>query len=138
MAFMHLPFDSTAGLDTEIMHTEGQVAILPAAHPFSSRPHLRMSEIAALPDLPLARWPNPDGTYLEGPGAQIQNLTQLFQLIALGRTTATLPESASVDLRGDLTAVPILDAPIVTTVIAWPAHSRSRAVADLVRAATRL
>jgi hypothetical protein len=34
--------------------------------------------------------------------------------------------------------VPVLDAPTVTTVIAWPPHSRSKAVADLVRTATRL
>jgi hypothetical protein len=34
--------------------------------------------------------------------------------------------------------VPVLDAPTVTTVIAWPPHSRSRAVADLVRTATSL
>ena len=40
--------------------------------------------------------------------------------------------------RGDLAAVPVLDAPPVTTVIAWPPHSRSLAVAGLVRAATRL
>jgi hypothetical protein len=32
----------------------------------------------------------------------------------------------------------VLDAPKVTTVIAWPPHSRSIAVADLVRTATRL
>jgi hypothetical protein len=32
----------------------------------------------------------------------------------------------------------VLDAPAVTTVIAWPPHSRSRAVAGLVQAATRL
>jgi hypothetical protein len=30
------------------------------------------------------------------------------------------------------------DAPAVTTVIGWPPLSRSRAVADLVRVATRL
>jgi len=68
----------------------------------------------------------------------VRNLTQLFQLIALGRTMAIIPESASVDLRRDLVAVPVLDAPVVTTVIAWPQLSRSRAVADLIRAATRL
>jgi len=34
--------------------------------------------------------------------------------------------------------VPVMDAPVVTTVIAWPPHSRSREVADLVRVATRL
>lgn len=47
-----------------------------------------------------------------------------------------IPESASVDLRRDLVAVPVLDAPVVTTVIAWPQLSRSRAVADLIRVAT--
>lgn len=40
--------------------------------------------------------------------------------------------------RRDLAAVPVLDAPPVTTVIAWPPHSRLRAVADLIRVATRL
>jgi hypothetical protein len=84
----------------------------------------------------MARWPDPDGTYPDGPGAEVRNLTQLYQLIALGRTTVILAESCRTDLRQDLTAVPVLDAPAVTTVIAWPPHSRSRAVADLVRAAT--
>jgi LysR family transcriptional regulator, benzoate and cis,cis-muconate-responsive activator of ben and cat genes len=138
VALLHLPFDSTTGLDTETLHAEGQVAILPAAHPLAGRSHLRMSEVTALPELPMARWRCPDGTYPEGPGPEVGSLTQLFQLIALGRTTAVIPESASADLRHDLAAVPVLDAAAVTTVIAWPEHSRSRAVAGLVRAATRL
>jgi len=49
-----------------------------------------------------------------------------------------LPESARAHLRDDLVAVPVVDAPTVTTVIAWPPHSRSRALADLVRTASRL
>jgi len=138
VALLHLPFDSTTGLDTETLHAERQVAILPAAHPLAGRPHLRMAEVTALLELPMARWPCPDGTYPEGPGPEVGSLTQLFQLIALGRTTAVIPESASADLRHDLAAVPVLDAAAVTTVIAWPEHSRSRAVAGLVRAATRL
>ena len=138
VALLHLPFDSTTGLDTEALHAEAQVAILPAVHPLAGRPHLSMAEVTALPELPLARWPSPDGTYPEGPGGEVRSLTQLFQLIALGRTTAVTPESASADLRHDLAAVPVLDAATVTTVIAWPAHSRSRAVADLVRTAIHL
>lgn len=43
--------------------------------------------------------------------------------------------SAAVDLRRDLVAVPVTDAPPVTTVLAWPPESRSRPVADLVRVA---
>jgi LysR family transcriptional regulator, benzoate and cis,cis-muconate-responsive activator of ben and cat genes len=138
VALLHLPFDSTTGLDTEALGTEGQVAILPAAHPLTGRSHLRMAEVTALPELPPARWPFTDGTYPEGPGPEVRNLTQLFQLVALGRTTVIMPASTSVDLRHDLAAVPLLDAATVTTVIAWPEHSRSRAVADLVGTAMRL
>jgi DNA-binding transcriptional LysR family regulator len=86
----------------------------------------------------MARWPEPGGTCPEGPGAEVRNLTQLFQLIALGRTTVIIPESAGADLREDLTTVPVVDAPPVTTVIAWPPQSRLRAVAELVRVATDL
>ncbi|WP_329347343.1 LysR family transcriptional regulator [Streptomyces sp. NBC_01261] len=138
VALLHLPFDSTAGLDTETLYTEGQVAILPTSHPLAGRSQLQVAEVTALPELPVARWPDPGGTYPEGPGAEVRNLTQLFQLIALGRTTAIMPESAGTDLRRDLTAVPVLDAPPVTTVIAWPSQSRLRAVADLIRIATGL
>lgn len=138
VALLHLPFDSAAGLDTETLNTEGQVAILPASHPLAGRSQVRMADVTALPDLPMARWPRPDGSYPEGPGAEVRNLTQLFQLIALGRTTVVIPESSGADLRRDLAAVPVLDAPPVTTVIAWPPHSRLRAVADLIRVATHL
>lgn len=55
VALLHLPFDSAAGLDTEILHSEGQVAILPAAHPLASRSQVRMAEVTSLPELPMAR-----------------------------------------------------------------------------------
>ncbi len=136
VALMHLPFDSTAELDTQHLRSEGQVAVLPVAHPLVDRGHLRSADVTARPDLPLARWPRPDGGYPDGPGAEIRNLTQLFQLIGLGRTTAIVPESTCTDLRHDLAAVPVVDAPVVTTVIAWPPNSRSRALADLIRLAS--
>ncbi|WP_041842234.1 LysR family transcriptional regulator [Actinoplanes friuliensis] len=138
VALLHQPFEATAGLDTEVLSTEGQVAILPSSHPLAGRAQLRTAEVNSLPELPLARWPGPDGVYPEGPGAEVHNQTQLFQLIALGRTTAIMPESCRVNLLEGLTAVPVPDAPTVTTVIAWPPHSRSRALADLVRVATRV
>jgi DNA-binding transcriptional LysR family regulator len=138
VALLHRPFDSMVGLDTEELSTEGQVAILPAGHPVAGRGHVRMADVAELPGLPMPRWPCADGTYPDGPGPEVRDNAQLFQLIALGRTAAVLPESSRVHLREDLAAVPVLDAPAVTTVIAWPPHSRSRAVAGLVQAATRL
>ncbi len=138
VGLLHRPFDSTAGFDTEELRTEGQVLVLPAGHPFSVRPHVRLADATTLPGLPMPRWPRLDGTYPEGPGPKIRDSAQLYQLIALGRASAVLPESCRTHLRDDLAAVPVLDAPTVTTVIAWPPHSRSRAVAGLVRAATRL
>jgi DNA-binding transcriptional LysR family regulator len=138
VALLHRPFDSTAGLDTEELGTEGQVAVLPAGHPLTARAHVHMADITGLPGLPLPRWPDPDGTYPPGPGPQVRDHAQLLQLVALGRACSVSPESCRSRLHDDLAAVPVLDAPKVTTVIAWPPHSRSRAVADLVRTATRL
>jgi DNA-binding transcriptional LysR family regulator len=138
VALLHQPFDSTAGLDTEELCTEGQVVVLPAGHPLTVRAHLRMADVTALPGLPLPRWPGRDGRYPDGPGPQARDHTQLCQLIALGRASAVLPESCRPQLGRDLAAVPVLDAPTVTTVIAWPPYSRSRALAGLIRAATQL
>lgn len=136
VALLHTPFDTTAGLDTEELRTEEQVVVLPAAHPLATRSQLRTAEVTELPGLPLPRWPGRDGTYPDGPGPKVRDHAQLLQLIALGRASAILPESCRARLGDDLAAVPLADAPSVTTVIAWPPHSRSAAVAGLVRTAT--
>ncbi|MEU9119956.1 LysR family transcriptional regulator [Streptomyces sp. NPDC048506] len=138
VALLHRPFDSTVGFDTEELRTEGQVVILPAGHPLTARTHVRLTDVTELPGLPMPRWPGRDGTYPDGPGPQVRDHAQLLQLTALGRACWIAPESCRAQLRDDLAAVPVLDAPTVTTLIAWPPHSRSRAVAGLVQAATRL
>ncbi|MFE7512325.1 LysR family transcriptional regulator [Streptomyces sp. NPDC057540] len=138
VALLQRPFDSTVGLDTEELRTERQVLVLPAGHPLADRPHVSMAEVTARTGLPLPRWPRRDGGYPDGPGPPVRDHTQLFQLIALGRACAVVPESLRAGLRDGHATVPVPDAPAVTTVIAWPPHSRSRAVADLVRTATRL
>ncbi|MGW7099363.1 LysR family transcriptional regulator [Streptomyces sp. NPDC054838] len=138
VALLHRPFDSTAGFHTEELGTQSQVVVLPAGHPLTARAHVHMADITGLPGLPLPRWPDPDGSYPPGPGPQVRDQAQLLQLVALGRACALSPESCRAQLHDDLAAVPVLDAPTVTTVIAWPPHSRSTAVADLVRTATRL
>ncbi|GAA1019848.1 LysR family transcriptional regulator [Acrocarpospora pleiomorpha] len=137
VALMHTPFNSLAGFDSEELMTEGQVAILPAAHPLAARASLSLADVSDVPGLPLARWPS-YGTYPPGPGPEIRDQTQLAQLIALGRTVAVLPDSARAWLWAEHTAVPLTDAPPVVTHIAWPAHSRSLALAGLIRTATRL
>jgi DNA-binding transcriptional LysR family regulator len=138
VALLHQPFDSTTGLDFKVLRTEGQVLVLPAGHPLSTREHLSMAEAADLPGLPLPRWPNPDGSYPDGPGPEVHDHTQLLQLVALGRAAVVVPESTRAQLRHEFAVVPVPDAPQVTTVIAWPPHSRSSAVAGLVRAASQL
>lgn len=138
VAILHRPFDDVSGFDTETLTVEDQVLILPAGHPASSATSLTVAEATSLPDLPTPRWPNLDGTYPDGPGPELRDLTQVLQLVRLGRTAIVLPESAQANLRDGLAVVPLADAPQVTTVIAWPPHSTSLGVAGLVRTATRL
>jgi DNA-binding transcriptional LysR family regulator len=137
VALLHVPYNSLAGFDSEELLTEGQVAILPSVHPLAARATLTMADISDVPGLPLPRWPS-HGTYPPGPGPEVHDLTQLAQLIALGRTLAVVPESARAWLWGEHTAVPVTDAPPVVTCIAWPPHSRSLALAQLIRTAVRL
>ncbi|PRY16685.1 LysR family transcriptional regulator [Kineococcus rhizosphaerae] len=136
VALLHLPMDSTAGFDAEELLVEDQVAVLPAGHPLSARDHLELADLTGLPDLPLPRWPRPDPNLPEPTGPEIRDHLQLLQLVALRRTCAILPPSAIPFPREGIALVPLVDAVRVTTAIAWPAHSRSRAVAALVRTAT--
>jgi DNA-binding transcriptional LysR family regulator len=137
VALMHTPFDSLAGFDSEKLLTEASIAILPARHPLATRKTLNMADMTDLPDLPLARFSR-HGTYPPGPGPEIHDQTQLAQLIALGRTAAVFPDSARAWLWAEHAAVPLTDAPPVVTHIAWPAHSRSLALAGPIRTATQL
>ena len=138
VALVHRPFDSLAGFDSEELLTEDQVAVLPAGHPLAARTSLTMAEVIDVPDLPIARWPRQDGTYPPGPGPEIRDQSQLAQLIALGHTLVVMPDDARAGLWPEHAAVPLTDAPRVTTLLAWPAHSRSLAVAQLIRTATQL
>ncbi|SDE61592.1 DNA-binding transcriptional regulator, LysR family [Blastococcus fimeti] len=138
VALLHRPFDDTSGLDVEELLTEGQVAVLPAGHPLTAHRELRLADLDDVPDLPHPRWPGPDGSYAAGRGPEVRDSTQLLQLVSLGRTLMVVPGSVRAQLGEGVVAVPVVDAPEVTTVIAWPPHSRSRAVAGLVQAALRL
>jgi LysR family transcriptional regulator, benzoate and cis,cis-muconate-responsive activator of ben and cat genes len=131
VALLHLPFDETVGFDFEQLHSEGQVALLPIGHPLAKRKRLSISDLEAVPGLPLPRWPEPDGSFAEGEGPAVRDYVQLLQLISLGRACAIVPES-SPRLGTSIAVVPVRDAHVVATVIAWPPHSRSRAVAELV------
>ncbi|WP_367124856.1 LysR family transcriptional regulator [Streptomyces phytohabitans] len=137
-ALLHPLYSSLAGFDSEEVLTEEQVVVLPAGHPLAARTSLTLAEVADVPGLPAARWPLRDGGYPPGPGPEVRDLSQLAQLIALGRTSTVIPASARAWLWTAHSAVPLVDAPSVTTHIAWPPQSRSRPLAALVRTAVGL
>ncbi len=138
VALMHRPVDDLAGLDTQDLLTEGQVAIVPAAHPLAARHRVTMSDVVDVPDLPMARWPRLDGTYPDGPGPEVRSQAQLAQLVALGRTLLVIPASSRAWQWPEHAAVPVTDAPMVTTVLAWPAHTGSAALDGLRETAAAL
>ncbi len=137
VAIVHAPFDVMTGLDSVEILTEGQVAILPASHPLALRSSLTMAEVSDVPDLPIARWPRHDHTYPPGPGPEVRSQSQLAQLVALGRTLLVIPASSRAWQWPEHVAVPVLDAPLATTLLAWPAGVRSAALTELVETAER-
>ena len=138
VAILHRPFDDLSGFDVDTLSVENQFLVLPAGHPASRLTSLTVAEATSIPDLPTPRWPHLDGTYPDGPGPELRDLTQVLQLVRLGRAAIVLPDSARVNLGEGLAVVPLSDALPVTTVIAWPPHSTSTGVAGLVRAAARV
>ncbi|WP_235026640.1 LysR family transcriptional regulator [Dietzia lutea] len=125
VAIIHRPVDDLAGFETRDFLTEGQVAINPAGHPLAARTELGMEGIRYVPDLPLARWPRLDGTYPEGPGPEVRTQSAIAHLVALGRALLVIPASSRAWQWPRHAAVPVVDAPEITTVLAWPAHRRS-------------
>ncbi len=133
VALMHRTYDDLTGFDTEDLRTEDQVAILPRTHPLAARESLVQADLRDLPDLPAARWPRPDGSYPDGPGPEVRSQAQLAQLVALSRTVIVIPRSSRTLQWPEHVAVPVVDAVLATTVVAWPAGSTSPDVARVVR-----
>jgi DNA-binding transcriptional LysR family regulator len=132
VALLHRPWDDLSGFDVEDLVAERQVAIVPRRHRLAGRSAATLADLAGEPR---PRWPGmppPPGPA----GPDIRDGSQLLEFVALGRVVAVLPDSVRGRLRPDLVAVPLLDAPPSTVVVAWPERSRSLATAAFVRAAT--
>ncbi|MCC8907393.1 LysR family transcriptional regulator [Curtobacterium sp. GD1] len=138
VAVMHRPFDDFTGIESVDLYSEPQVAIVPASHPLADRRSLTMAEVSSVPDLPMARWPLADWTYPPGPGPEVHSQSQLAQLVALGRTLLVIPRSSRAWQWPEHVAVPVLDAPLATTVLGWPVGRETPAVARLVATGLRI
>ncbi|GAA1546241.1 LysR family transcriptional regulator [Brevibacterium picturae] len=138
VAIMHRPVDDLVGFDTVDLCTEDQVVIVPAAHPLARRNEVTLAELQNDHSVPLARWPRLDGTYPNGPGPEVRTQSQIAQLVALGKALLVIPASSRAWQWPEHAAVTVTDAPRVTTLLAWPAGSRSAAIAALVRVASGL
>lgn len=134
-AIMHRPVDDLAGVDAQDILTEGQVAIIPAGHPLAARAEVTMEQIRDVPDLPMARWPRLDGTYPDGAGPEVRTQSKIAQLVALGKALLVIPASSRAWQWPQHVAVPVIDAPAITTVLAWPAHRVSADIDALARLA---
>jgi DNA-binding transcriptional LysR family regulator len=156
-AILRAPFDSR-GLDTEELLAEPRVAALPADHRLAGRREIRRADLAGDP---LPRWAGPAGTAAQafwtgtdtapGPGAPapadpgsrgdgtgplVSDMTQLLDSVALGQAVAFIPASvAARHAAPDLVFVPVTDLSPSTVMAAWPAGSRSPAIAAFLRAA---
>jgi DNA-binding transcriptional LysR family regulator len=138
VAVMHRPFDDFDGIESVDLYSEPQVAIVPASHPLAARRALTMAEVSSVPDLPMARWPLADWTYPPGPGPEVHSQSQLAQLVALGRTLLVIPRSSRAWQWPEHVAVPVLDAPLATTVLGWPVGRETPAIARLVETGLRI
>ncbi|WP_190823627.1 LysR family transcriptional regulator [Saccharopolyspora pogona] len=128
-ALMFEPYDAS-GIDAETVATEPRVAALPADHPLAG------ASLAQLADLGFDLDEVGEHAERDIDKQGVRDLAQLLTLIGLGVTKTVLPSSVAARYpRQAVTYVPIEDCPPATLVIAWPAVSRSRGVAALVRAA---
>jgi DNA-binding transcriptional LysR family regulator len=133
VGLLHAPHDDFSGFDVEELFVEGQVVVLPRTHRLADRETLRLADLEG-ETLPRLR--GQDDTTATGP--VVQDSTQLLQMIALERTIAVLPASASHYLRRELVCVPLVDAAPITAALAWPERSTSRALAAFVRVAAEI
>ena len=159
-AILRAPFDPR-GLDTEVLLAEPRVAALPADHRLAGRREIRRSDLAGEPmprwaepagPAALAFWtgtdtqpdpaapPPPDpGNRPDQVGPVVSDMNQLLDAVALGQTVAFIPASvASRHSVPDLAFVPVTDLSPSAVAAAWPAGSRSRAIARFLRTAAEV
>lgn len=140
VALVPTPFEAE-GLDSEPVLTEERVVALAANDPLAARSLLRLSDLEGrvLPDGSAADAGVHATPYEGRPGEDHLHrldLAQIFNLVELGSIVWFPPSSIALrHHRPGVAYRPVSDLPSTTLTLAWPAESRSRAVARFVRAA---
>ncbi|WP_055546611.1 LysR family transcriptional regulator [Streptomyces sp. NBRC 110028] len=130
VALLHTPHENIDRLEARTLVIEQRVAVLPDWHRLAGRASVRLVDLQGET---LPRW---HGLTADGAtGPEVADMTQLAQLVALGRTIAVLPQSFAESLGPDLLRVPVLDAVPSTLVVAWPPAAPARHVEAFVRVA---
>lgn len=124
-------------LDFDVVLEEPQVVALPAEHPLSAGPTVRMGDLESHYER-LAKtviWqPRVDAMAQRNP-PRVGDMSRLLKLVEMGEIVALLPTSvAETFARPQVAYRPVLDAPPSSLAVAWPRSSRSLAVAAFVRA----
>jgi DNA-binding transcriptional LysR family regulator len=131
-ALMFEPYDPD-GIDVEVVAVEPRVAALPRTH------HLAGASTVLLADLGIGAEEVSERAERDIGDQGVHDLAQLLALVGLGATITVLPRSVADKYpRPAVRYVPIEDCPPAALVLAWPERSRSRAVAALVQAVSRL
>ncbi|POM22944.1 Hca operon transcriptional activator [Actinomadura rubteroloni] len=131
-ALLHRPRNDLTGLAWEELLVERQVVLLPPGHRLAGRAAVRLDDLRGEP---APRYPGSPG---DATGPEVTETGHLSQLVALGRAVAVVPESLQDQLRRDLVAVPVTDAPPTTLVLAWAEGARSPELAAFVRCAAEV
>lgn len=138
------PF-AVPGFDAVALVAEPRIAVLPAEHPLAARDRLQLADFAGEM---ISRWPADASPGADGatqhhsglpiglPGPVVPSIEQLLENIAHGRTLAFLAQSITRRHRHpDLVYRTVAGLPRSTVMVVWPESSRSKSVAEFVRAA---
>lgn len=134
VALLPTPFDDR-GLAVEPLLTSPRVVALSATDPLAARTTLHLTDLTGRT--------LPDGTRAERggeepapPGYRTLDLSQIFSLVEVGHTVWFLPEWLAHRFPRPAVAYrPVEGLTPSTLSVAWPATSRSRAVASFVQTA---
>ncbi|MEU9157453.1 LysR family transcriptional regulator [Streptomyces sp. NPDC048417] len=105
-------------LESSDIAQEHPVALLPAHHPLAARSEVSLSRLRS------------DPAYLSE--CPVTGLDEIVDRVALGRLVVVVGHSATDRLGSAVVGVPVTGLPPTDLLLAWPAESRDRRIAELL------